>query len=658
MSDYFELSRQVEAWMLQCINMAREAGSEATAKTIQGILNEFRARRLRVVTVGEAKRGKSTLLNALLGEKEPLFPVDANVCTNAVTIVKYGKEERITALIADAQAERGFVTREITRAEIPDYVSEVGNAGNYKNVKLMEIVTPNKLLEQGLEFVDTPGVGSLNIEHAETTFGFLPDADLLIFVGDAVSGFSQSELDFLKRGSGYCKSILFPLTKKDLNPNYAEILEDDRSKAAEVIGVSADELQIIPISSLAKLNYLKTGRESMLRNSNFAEFEERLWATIVQRQGEVLFRPYLDQTGRELFSLLDGLAAQLKTLGSAAAQELTKGLNQKVKELEALQQQGAEWRKQLSRSFGELQTSVTAMQKEIAINAQDTLNAGIQRLGKKACKKEEYVKLLGEINEVISQGVIDLREQMAVTTLRLQDEIGSSLLPGYSINQEILKKLKIELRKDIEIGLPKKTVKEKLFDDGSKTRMKIMGGTFGGGIAGGVGGGPPAMLAGAQLGYELGSGVGGLIGGTKGAIDAFGPYDEQSIAVVRQALNNYIQRCMIGVGAITTNTLRELQVTSTDTMDEMVKMSILKLKENAEQIKKNIALDAKKLPERQKELQAEIAQLNGLLKQAEELAQNASSLIGAAPEAEPAPWPGPEKPPAPTGPNAQGYGFL
>ena len=61
-------------------------------------------------------------------------------------------------------------------------------------------------------FVDTPGVGSLNISHAEATYGFLPNADLLLFVSDTNAGFTETELNFLKRGYQYCKNVIFPLT--------------------------------------------------------------------------------------------------------------------------------------------------------------------------------------------------------------------------------------------------------------------------------------------------------------------------------------------------------------------------------------------------------------------------------------------------------------
>ena len=166
MKSFFELKHQAGKLLKQWGELAQKLGYETSAQTLGEIYQEFEKKELMVVAAGEARRGKSTLLNALLGETQPLFPVDVNVCTNVVTVVRYGKEENIEAWVEDGS---GVKKESVSRSDIENYVSEKGNPNNYKNVKLLNISIPNELLKEGVVFVDTPGVGSLHISHREAT---------------------------------------------------------------------------------------------------------------------------------------------------------------------------------------------------------------------------------------------------------------------------------------------------------------------------------------------------------------------------------------------------------------------------------------------------------------------------------------------------------
>ena len=103
MSAFFELAHQTEALLQESAALSDKLGFEAAAQTIRGQLEAQAQNKLTVVAAGEARRGKSSLLNALLNEKTPLFPVDVNVCTNVVTVVQYGEAESIEAYIEDAK---------------------------------------------------------------------------------------------------------------------------------------------------------------------------------------------------------------------------------------------------------------------------------------------------------------------------------------------------------------------------------------------------------------------------------------------------------------------------------------------------------------------------------------------------------------------------
>jgi hypothetical protein len=243
------------------------------------------------------KRGKSSLLSALL-EDEGLFPVNVAVATCVVTMVSYGLKEKVTVVLEDEEGRETSVS--ITRAEIPDYVTEQGNASNHKRAKLMLIETPNEKLKNGFVFVDTPGVGSMNPEHSQITYGFLHMADIVLFVSDATSPLTEPELGFLKQIKDKCSNILFPLTKKDLEANYQEIMESNRDKISQYTQMPKEKILLIPLSSTAKLAYLKSGRERMLKSSNFEAFEKMMWDVIYKNRATMVFFPPLKGLSEEL----------------------------------------------------------------------------------------------------------------------------------------------------------------------------------------------------------------------------------------------------------------------------------------------------------------------------------------------------------------------
>ena len=142
MATFFELKHKAETMMTQGKTLAEKLGYSTSAQAIQEIIGTFDKKEMMVVAVGEARRGKSSLLNALLNEKESLFPVDVNVCTNVVTVVRYGEKEKVEVYL-ETPGKEGYRTETIGREQIADYVSEKGNPDNYKNVKLLNISIPN-----------------------------------------------------------------------------------------------------------------------------------------------------------------------------------------------------------------------------------------------------------------------------------------------------------------------------------------------------------------------------------------------------------------------------------------------------------------------------------------------------------------------------------
>lgn len=599
MKNFLEIRREAASHMEQSRALAERLGYDTSVQTLKEIGEAFAKKEMMVVAVGEARRGKSSLLNALLNETEPLFPVDINVCTNVVTLARYGETEKVEVFLEDPRT--GNVKTElIRRDQIPDFVSEQGNPNNYKNVKLLNIAVPNDLLKEGVVFVDTPGVGSLNVSHAEATYGFLPDADLILFVSDCGNGLMETELNFLKRGYQYCKNIIFPLTKKDMNADYQVIADDNRKKIHQLLDIPEESVQMIPVSSVAKQRYLSSGRKSMYTNSNFLQLEEAIWTMIARTRAEILIAPYLQAARQELMKMADSVAAQYQLLHAdkGKTEELIQALNGELTKMEDFQKKSADWRNQINYFFSVIGNNVHDRIQKISVQARELLDEKIVEKNKKICEQPEYSAVLGQINEIISCGAIEIRENLEDEIQKKSDEMEISLGLDLDLNQSVLEELKFEPDEELVVVFPKKKKMDRVIGGGRKISINSMGGAAVGAILGGaVGmlvGGPAGLL----MGVQIGSGAGTLVGGTKGCVEALARYDDLDVGRVSKAIQQYIANSVSTLNTTINNTIAQLRMYVVTSFEEKIRKRIRELQENAGQMKKNIQLSKTEVPKK------------------------------------------------------------
>jgi hypothetical protein len=297
------------------------AGNE-TIRRLLGSIARLESGLLWTAVVGEYKQGKSTLLSALLDEPG-LFPAEALPATNAITTVRWGPAEKVTVSLQHADGSTEQVV--IGRAEIADYVTERGNPGNQRKVLGVEIEAPIPKLASGLAFADLPGVGGVVREHEAVTLAFLPTADALLFVTDGEAPLHGSEIAFLERAvraahlTGDADSVVAVLTKIDQGTEWEELYESDRVLLAKLLGIDAEQVPFIPVSAWEKLEFLASGKETALANSNFAALEEALWAALGRRRVRVLTYGAL----REVSEASLGMLAPVQAAWQARQDETT-----------------------------------------------------------------------------------------------------------------------------------------------------------------------------------------------------------------------------------------------------------------------------------------------------------------------------------------------
>jgi GTP-binding protein EngB required for normal cell division len=159
-----------------------------------------------VAVVGEFKRGKSTLINALLGDQ--VVPSGVLPLTAVATNLRYGDSAAVVELLDGTRSV-------IEPTRVAEFVTETANPGNERGVERVEIHGRWPILEPGVVLVDTPGIGSIFRHNTEVGRAALVDADGAIMVLSADAPLSEQERDLLGVLAERRSPTFFVLNKSD-----------------------------------------------------------------------------------------------------------------------------------------------------------------------------------------------------------------------------------------------------------------------------------------------------------------------------------------------------------------------------------------------------------------------------------------------------------
>ncbi|HZO80353.1 MAG TPA: dynamin family protein [Candidatus Binataceae bacterium] len=209
---------------------ARDLGNHRIARDAQALAERVADKRFFLACLGQFKRGKSSLLNALIGS--PVLPTGVVPVTAIVTVLRYGP-----ILNAKVHFENGS-RQPIPVGSVGDYVSEECNPANFKGVAAVEVFVPSPLLATGMCFVDTPGIGSVYAGNTAVTKAFVPHIDAAMVVLGADPPISGDEVALLEEIASQVDEMIFVLNKADrLNANEcSEAIDFARRAVAQKIG--------------------------------------------------------------------------------------------------------------------------------------------------------------------------------------------------------------------------------------------------------------------------------------------------------------------------------------------------------------------------------------------------------------------------------------
>ncbi|MBD0362949.1 MAG: dynamin family protein, partial [Coleofasciculus sp. C3-bin4] len=268
-----------------------ELGLEADIDDINIASQNLRKGVFRLLVLGDMKRGKSTFLNALIGEN--LLPSDVNPCTAVLTVLRYGSLKKVTVYFKDGQSPEELDFKQFKQKYTIDPTEakqlEQEKKQAFPNVEYAVVEYPLPLLEKGIEIVDSPGLNDTEARN-ELSLGYINNCHAILFVFRASQPCTLEERRYLEnyiKGRGL--SVFFLINAWDeireglIDPDDTEELAEAEGKLrrvfqsnlAEYCQVDGHDIydeRVFEVSSINALRRRVKDSSASLELTGFPEF--------------------------------------------------------------------------------------------------------------------------------------------------------------------------------------------------------------------------------------------------------------------------------------------------------------------------------------------------------------------------------------------------
>ena len=356
-------SRTPEESVTRAADIARRYGQDSAADRAVQMLNAtFRAGT--VVVVGEVKRGKSSLVNALIAQPD-LLPVDVLTCTSAPIRVAVSHDGPV---VPQVTLVRGTEREMILATELARWVTVdgVGSLQGNTNVGMDEAQDPPSSAEiavrypdmDGITVVDTPGVGGLDKRAVTAALQEARHAGVLLMVCDASTPITAPEMDILRQAHDSVGGVIVAVTKTDKNTRrWRAIVEDNKRLISSHMGI---DVPVVGVSSLRALDAARcidpARRAELERRSGIAQLRSQLRAQL--RQPAAMGQRAALQS---ITTTLTGIAKTVRDDIRLLAESSTavEQLEAEKTTLERLREESSEFEQRFQRDLAVARTRVT-----------------------------------------------------------------------------------------------------------------------------------------------------------------------------------------------------------------------------------------------------------------------------------------------------------
>lgn len=328
------------------LKVLEEYGRDQAVEAIRQTWDD-KTRRGTVVVVGEVKRGKSSLLNAIAGQRD-LLPTDVDICTSTpLRMVAFDEGNDTIDLHFGDRVEKAPIT------ELREW-STVGGA-RVADPDTVELPTSVTIRARGshvpkAEFIDTPGAGGLDRDAIDIALSRARGAGVLLMVCDSSTPITSPEMDILNLASEGTGSVIVAVTKTDKNlRRWRAIVEDDKRLIREHLG---RDVPVIGVSSLRAVDAAESTdperRARIEATCGIAALRRQIEAELAR--GALLPKiAALSMAEGALKDVNTTLDADISAIDRPA--EVLPELEQRKEELKKLQAHGQEWEQILGRNI-------------------------------------------------------------------------------------------------------------------------------------------------------------------------------------------------------------------------------------------------------------------------------------------------------------------
>ncbi|MBE9063079.1 dynamin family protein, partial [cf. Phormidesmis sp. LEGE 11477] len=310
---------------------------------VQQLAQKIQSQKFRLAVVGEFSQGKSTFLNALLGEE--LQPVRAIPCSGTLTVLKYGAEKRVVCYYKDGTQAVVPFDQYQQRASIPEEAALGSRELELAESNIAEIVLEHPGLElcrHHVEIVDSPGLNE-HPDRTAVTERLLQDTDAAIFLANAQRPMTKGERDLLQ-------SLKHRLQKEEPSSpadnlfvliNFMDLLRSPKDAAqvkalvknavrnpAKPLVSNDSRVHFVSARSALEATLTQTPNE---HSKPFAEFISALETFLVEERGEITLKKGIADIQRFVSGIQDGFEKMTNILEgklSLSAAERNKILEQ------------------------------------------------------------------------------------------------------------------------------------------------------------------------------------------------------------------------------------------------------------------------------------------------------------------------------------------
>ena len=285
-------------------------GLESDRADINLASNNLRQGVFRLLVLGDMKRGKSTFLNALIGEN--LLPSDVNPCTALLTILRYGSEKKVTVYFNDGKSPKQLDFKSFKQNYTIDPAEakrlEAEKKPAFPDIDCAVVEYPLPLLEKGIEIVDSPGLNDTEARN-ELSLGYINNCHAILFVLRATQPCTMGERRYLEnyiKGRGL--SVFFLINAWDqvreslIDPDDTEEFAEAEGKLRRVFQANLAEYclteghdiydeRVFAITSIKALRLRIKNPDADLAGTGFPEFMAALNTFLTQERAISQLRP-------------------------------------------------------------------------------------------------------------------------------------------------------------------------------------------------------------------------------------------------------------------------------------------------------------------------------------------------------------------------------